>query len=49
VARLKQELDWFPKLAFLPDGDNLIAVGQQELRIWRAANLSEITNARGGK
>ena len=49
VARLKGEFDFFHKLAFLPDGDTLVAASQREVRIWRAANFSEIANARSGK
>ena len=42
VARLPELLDYYPKVAFLPDGNTLVGASQRELRVWRAIHSQNL-------
>jgi eukaryotic-like serine/threonine-protein kinase len=45
VAKLDWHKEWVTQLAFTPDGNNLVSVSRDQLRVWRAASWTEIEEA----
>src|SRR5207247_839958 len=42
VAVLRGHAEWVRHLAFLPDGNSLVSVSRDSIRVWRASSLAEI-------
>jgi WD40 repeat protein len=49
VATLEGHKDWVGHLAFTPDGDHLVSVSKDQLRVWTAASWKEIEAAEKGR
>jgi len=47
VATLKGHERRVIHVAFLSDGNTLVSVGQEQVRVWRAASLTEADSAAG--
>ena len=45
VAKLDGHKEWVTQLAFTPDGNNLVSVSRDQLRVWRAPSWAEIEAA----